>query len=293
MRVTTGSLLLLSYALLVGRLEAGEAPAAPQRLTARQVIERIRENVHGEWSDKTVDTFKSGDPHTPVTGVATTFLATLDVLQRAVASGKNLVITHEPTFYNHFDNTQRFESDEVVAAKQAFIKKHGIIIWRFHDHWHKRRPDGIIQGMTERLGWGQYCDREDPSVYHLPETTAERLASDLAARFKTRTIRVVGNSSMKCSGIALVPGASGSAAQIRMLQRADVQVVLAGETPEWETVEYVRDAVAAGKQKCLILLGHANSEEAGMEYCARWLKTFIPEVPIEFLPAGDPFWTPR
>ena len=41
-----------------------------------------------------------------------------------------------------------------------------------------------------------------------------------------------------------------------------------------------------------ILLGHANSEEAGMEYCARWLKTFIPEVPVEFLPAGDPFWTP-
>ena len=98
---------------------------------------------------------------------------------------------------------------------------------------------------------------------------------------------------MKCSGVALVPGASGAAAQIRMLQRADVQVVLAGETPEWETVEYVRDAVAASKQKCLILLGHANSEEAGMEYCARWLKTFIPEVPIEFLPAGDPFWTPR
>ena len=53
-----------------------------------------------------------------MTGVATTFLATLDVLQRAVASGKNLVITHEPTFYNHFDDTQRFESDEVVAAKR-------------------------------------------------------------------------------------------------------------------------------------------------------------------------------
>jgi len=130
-------------------------------------------------------------------------------------------------------------------------------------------------------------------VYHLSETTAERLAGDLAVKFKARTIRVVGSPGMKCTGVALVPGASGSAAQIRMLQRADVQVVLAGETPEWETVEYVRDAAAAGKQKGLILLGHANSEEAGMEYCARWLKTFITEVPIEFLPAGDPFWTPR
>ena len=292
MRLTTCLLLMLACALLAAPLSAADAPTASQRLTARQVVERIKENVHCEWSEKTVDTFKSGDPDTPVTGVATTFLATLDVLHQAVASGKNFVITHEPTFYNHVDDTNRFESDEVVATKQAFIKQHGIIIWRFHDHWHKRRPDGIIQGMTEKLGWGQYCDPDDSSVYHLPETTAAQLAGDLAAKFKTRTIRVVGSPRMKCSGVALVPGASGSAAQIRMLQRADVQVVLAGETPEWETVEYVRDAVAAGKQKCLILLGHANSEEAGMEYCARWLKTFIPEVPIEFLPAGDPFWTP-
>lgn len=34
---------------------------------------------------------------------------------------KNFVITHEPTFYNHVDDTKRFENDEVVAAKQAFI----------------------------------------------------------------------------------------------------------------------------------------------------------------------------
>ena len=293
MRGTTCPLVMLASAVLAAPLNAGDAPAAPQRLTVRQAVERIKENVGCEWSENTVDTFKSGNPDTPVTGVATTFLATLDVLQRAVASGKNFVITHEPTFYNHVDDIKRFEGDEVVAAKQTFIQKHGIIIWRFHDHWHKRRPDGIIQGMTDKFGWGHYCDPDDPSVYHLPEITTERLAGDLAAKFTTRTIRVVGSPSMKCTGVALVPGASGSAAQIRMLQRVDVQVVLAGETPEWETVEYVRDAVVAGKQKCLILLGHANSEEAGMEYCARWLKTFITEVPIEFLPAGDPFWTPR
>ena len=44
-------------------------------------------------------------------------------------------------------------------------------------------------------------------------------------------------------------------------------MLVAGETREWETVEFTRDAVAAGKRKALILLGHANSEEAGMKYC--------------------------
>ncbi len=78
-----------------------------------------------------------------------------------------------------------------------------------------------------------------------------------------------------------------------MLRRDDVEVLLAGESLEWETVEYVRDAIAAGKPKALILLGHVNSEEAGMEYCARWLKAFVPETPVEFIPARDPFWSPK
>jgi putative NIF3 family GTP cyclohydrolase 1 type 2 len=91
----------------------------------------------------------------------------------------------------------------------------------------------------------------------------------------------------------LVLGAAGSARQIEVLQRNDVEVLLIGETNEWETVEYVRDAVNMDKKKALILLGHANSEEAGMDYCAEWLKTFVSEVPVEFVPAGDPFWTPE
>jgi len=50
--------------------------------------------------------------------------------------------------------------------------------------------------------------------------------------------------------------------------------------------------VAAGQNKALILLGHAISEDPGMEECAMWLKTFLPGVPVEFVPAGDPFWRP-
>ena len=30
-----------------------------------------------------------------------------------------------------------------------------------------------------------------------------------------------------------------------------------------------------------------------MKECAAWLKTFITEVPVEFVPAGEPFWTPK
>jgi hypothetical protein len=76
-----------------------------QTLTAQQVIDRIKAHVGVPWTLPTVDTFKAGDANTPVTGIAMTMMATFDVLQRAAREGKNLVITHEPTFYDHFDST--------------------------------------------------------------------------------------------------------------------------------------------------------------------------------------------
>jgi len=98
---------------------------------------------------------------------------------------------------------------------------------------------------------------------------------------------------MKVAKLAFLPGAAGSAKQIELLERDDVEVLLIGETPEWETVEYIADAVTERKRKALVILGHIPSEQAGMEECARWLKTFITEVPVEFVPASEPFWLPK
>ena len=115
-------------------LSADPRPPEAGPLTARQVVERIQKNVGCPWSARTVDTIKAGDPDTTVTGVATTCFATMDVLRRAVASGKNLIITHEPTFYNHADDTARLADDPVLAAKRAFLEEHRLVVFRFHDH---------------------------------------------------------------------------------------------------------------------------------------------------------------
>jgi hypothetical protein len=98
---------------------------------------------------------------------------------------------------------------------------------------------------------------------------------------------------MKFTKVALAPGATGFANETHALESDDVETLVVGETAEWETVEYVADAVTEGKRKALIVLGHIPSEQAGMEECARWLKTFITETPIEFIPARDPFWSPK
>src|ERR1700677_1281940 len=151
-------------------MSAGALLMAQDVLTARQVIERIQKNVGVPWRSETVDTFKAGDPDTPVTGIATTMMATYDVLERAAAAHDNLIITHEPTFYGHTDEIEALskEGDAVLAAKQAFIAKNHLVVWRFHDHWHARKPDGIQAGMVRALGWEKFQNPGHSELFVIP-----------------------------------------------------------------------------------------------------------------------------
>lgn len=284
--------MLVRVGLAVLALQTMAAAAEP--LTAKQVIERIQQHVGVAWRSETVDTIKSGDPNVPVTGIATTMMATLDVLKRASAAGKNLVITHEPTFYSHLDQVEQFqkENDPVWREKEAFIRDHHMVVWRFHDHWHMHRPDGILTGVVRQLQWQSYQGKQDPSYFVLPEMTLRQLALQMEHRLGAKVVRVIGDPQMKVTQVALRPGAGGFGSHRPALQRDDVQVLAIGEVPEWETIEYVADAVNEGRKKALILLGHIPSEQPGMEDCAGWLKGFVSEVPIEFIAAKEPFWTP-
>ena len=56
------------------------------------------------------------------------------------------MITHEPTFYNHQDQTAALAQDPTYEAKQRFIKDNRLVVWRFHDHAHALRPDPLVAG---------------------------------------------------------------------------------------------------------------------------------------------------
>ncbi len=284
----------VSSALIAAAMCGMPAQAQEKRPTAREVVAAIQEHVGVPWKTQTVDTFKAGNPETRVTGIAVTMMATLEVLQRAAAKGENLVITHEPTFYNHLDRPEGMdENDAVWKEKREFIEKNTMVVWRFHDHWHLRNPDGILAGMMKSLGWEKYQSAENSHLFTVPEITLEKLAAEVAKQLDTPVLRVVGNPAMKVTKLALSPGSAGFERETHALEMENVEVLLVGETREWETVEYAADAVTEGKRKALIVIGHVPSEQAGMEECPRWLKTFVKSVPVEFLPTKQPFWTPE
>jgi len=276
----------------IGLNTAGAVAHSFEGVTAGQVIERIQKNVGVPWRSETVDTFKIGSPETVVKGIATSFSATLDVCQRAHAAGMNLLIVHEPTFYNHLDETANL-SGEIYQTKRNFIEKNGLVVWRFHDHWHARKPDGILSGMAGALGWEKNQSPEQPRLFSLPAATLEEIAQNIQRRLNARALRVIGDPRLTVRRVFLSPGFNNFPGMMKALDSPDVDLLVIGETREWEGVEYARDCVTAGKKKGLIVIGHVPSEERGMEECAKWLKTFVTEVPIQYLPGGDPFWRPR
>lgn len=264
---------------------------AAQTSTAADVIHRIQQRYPAPVAD-TVDTIKAGDPNTPVTGIATTFLDTMEVLREANRRGLNLVITHEPTFYNHRDNTAFFSNDPVYQEKLAFIEQHHMVVFRLHDEIHGTAPDHIALGLIEALGWQSYIPPNDPFHATIPPTSLAALATEIQARLKANTMRVVGDPSLVITHVALRPGASGLEKQVAALRPEGVELLIAGEASEWETVEYVRDASGQGRHKALILLGHEVSEEPGMEKCAEDLRVLFPTMKVEHIVAGNPMWSP-
>jgi putative NIF3 family GTP cyclohydrolase 1 type 2 len=281
---------------------AGAKSVSAAAMTAEEVIARIKKNIGVEWKTDSVDTVKAGDPSTVATGIVTTSMATLAVLQQAVKAGANIVITAEPTFYARADvptppagrgapNAVAAPPDRVFTAKNEFITRNKLVVFRLSDHWRQRRPDPFVQGIADVLRWSKYQSAGDPQRFEIPALTLETLASNMKSALRSRGgIRVIGDPRAMVQRIGLLPGTTPIQAALKMLPTVDV--IVAGEVREWESVEYARDNVFAGEKKGLVLVGRVVSEEPGMEACANWLKTVISDVPIRHLSVGDPYWRP-
>jgi putative NIF3 family GTP cyclohydrolase 1 type 2 len=258
-------------------------------ITVQQVIDLIIQKTAGRQVKETVDTVKAGMASQHVSGIVVTFLATCRVIEAANQLGANLVITHEPVFYNHLDQVTWLKEDPVYLAKRRLIDDHRMAIWRCHDYWHLHRPDGIMAGVLKELGWEPFADFKELNLCTIHPMPLVKLVSFFKDKLQLNRVEFVGDPAMSCQRVAFLPGSAGGREQILLLARTGVEVLVCGEINEWETCEYARDAVRMGRKKALITLGHASSEEPGMRWMAQWLQPFLPGVKITHIPAGDPF----
>lgn len=276
-------------AATAGALMAGGPALAAATLTAGEVVERIKRSIGVPWNNETYrDTYKIGGADTKVTGIASTFMSNLDVLQRAHAQGLNMVVTHEPTFWSDRDTVSNLTDDPLYKIKLDWSNKNNMVVWRFHDHWHARKPDGIFEGWNRQLGWDKYLIPGDARKWRIPPTTLGAVAKHFATALKSGSIRVIGDPALPVTTV----GRGGHALANNMAMLPQVDLVIVSEAREWDSAEYIRDTVLSGQKKGALIIAHETGEEAGMDNCATWLKTFVTEVPVRFVETKDQFWIP-
>ena len=240
-------------------------------MKAREIFEHLLSQALSVMSP-TCDTLICGDPEKEVRLAATCFKLTAETLDKAIALGVDMIITHEPTFAIT-DNPEDATFSDI--RKWETLKNSGITVYRFHDHAHHRACDYIHQGFIDdtRLKIFQKYPAESMGIarYDLEEPmTARKLANIIKEQLDLDVVKIVGCDDAKIKTVCLGLGGVGFK-QIQYLFDPGCDTFITGEVPEVKVCEYVRDSAYYGENKSIIILGHYSAEFSGMRLLAKEL----------------------
>jgi len=128
-------------------------------MNARQIRDRFHSLVPEVDPEKTVDQIIAGDPEKRVRKIVVTWISSFDALRAAVDHGYDMLITHEPTFWNHMGDVEKLRETEIGRKKHDFIEDSGLVVLRVHDVWDRMPRIGIP------WAWAQFLDLgDDPAA---------------------------------------------------------------------------------------------------------------------------------
>ena len=265
-------------------------------MKVKEITDEIINKFGGIKFEKTCDQLMSGSFDTEVTGIVTTFMATVEVIKKAIACGANFIITHEPTYYTGLDETDWILNDPIYIEKKKLLDDNGIAIWRFHDHMHAAPKDLIYEGLLKEIDWEKYLVKGQrfSYCYEIPEVSLRELCSFFKEKLDMEVIQIVGSPDTKCRRVGILVGGGSLGLGVeempmKLMKEQNLDVMVCGDIIEWTLCPYIRDAAALGMNKAMLVLGHERSEEAGMKYMAKWLSPMVKGTPVHFIDAKEPF----
>lgn len=255
-------------------------------MKAYEIMEDLFSLSKPLWSERTCDTLKAGRADAEVTRVAVSMFATVNVVRAARDWGAQLLIVHEPTYYNHWD---AHTDDPFEIEKRRFIEESGLTIYRFHDHPHCTEPDIITAGEIQYLGLN--CAVEETDGLGLTRLrlatpmTPRQLAKHIESTLGIAHVRIAGAADVPCSSVSMMVGTPGGLED--ELAREGTEIILTGEICEWSLGERVRDAAQLGHCKAILVLGHIGSERDGMKYTVQILSERHPQLEVRYFECGE------
>ncbi|GIX08130.1 MAG: hypothetical protein KatS3mg115_2533 [Candidatus Poribacteria bacterium] len=259
-------------------------------LRAQDVYAYLR-SLDGGWVDweNTVDTWKAGDPNAPVRGIGVMWMPYWSDLKRAAGDGCNLIVTHEPVYYNHRDQDETiFQRLLAARNKREWIAAQGLVILRCHDLWDQLPRVGIPDSWGETLGLGQpIAGKGWFRVYNVAGETAGSLARRLAERVAPlgqEAVQLIGEPSWPVSRLAIGTGAITPLWTFLNEWEADCAVCTDDGFSYWRDGAYALDAGIP-----VIVVNHTTSEVPGISRLAQQLREAFPETPVREYPQRPPY----
>lgn len=237
----------------------------------------------------TVDKIVVGDENKELKRVLVTWMCSNECLDYAINNNFDMILTHEPTFWNHrgdFENMTLFESKlKVNTALERLkkIKESGIVILRNHDVWDRLQEYGTCSSLAKFLGFhGQPVDTRQnryQQKFNITPMTVAEIAKHIATKTATLGedhVIVFGNKEKVITNIGIGTGCC-CILDNYLDMNCDVSLLCDDGSCYWQNTSY-----ATSLNHPVIVISHGTSEEPGMIVCRDYLESKFPNIYFEY-----------
>jgi putative NIF3 family GTP cyclohydrolase 1 type 2 len=262
-------------------------------MTVTELREHFVERAYWIDPEKTVDQVIIGDGGKEVATCLVTWISSFSAVRTAVYSGVDLLVTHEPTFYEHGNELNEADFDGIAGEKKRFIEETGLTILRLHDTW-DRWPDVGIP-----WAWARFLELPGPPAaddggefpslqqrYDIEPIPLERFAASIAkktADIGEPLVQVIGNPAQIVSKVGIGTGCACNIDVYRGLG-CDVSIVCDDGSSYWKGIQEAEDG-----EHPVIRVNHGTSEEPGMVSLTEYLNATFDTIQATHLPHGATF----
>jgi len=242
---------------------------------------------------------------TPVDELILAWSANMTVLQAAIDRGATMVCARTNCYYappvgfdqaivpGELDWEDIVGADPVMRAKREFVQQHGLVVTAAPWLWDIGGPNARSAALARAIELGDVLD-DGPTVTVQPSkqfSTAD-IVESLCSKLGTTHCLVTGHTDL-AHRIAVVAGMCSPYDVATALVDDQVDVLITGESVEWEAVPYAQDVIQTGRQFSLIAAGNAISENPAAFALARLLNADDPPVRVTAMPVTPPAWVAR
>ena len=278
----------------------------PTDLTGRTAELILRAALGNPMTTPMYEGWAVGNTQNLVHGIAVCYTPTLDLLRRAAAEHRTLIVSREHPFFLHGGLHYSYgtdgladamRDDPVVRAKREVAATNQLMVYRCSGLWDQFRPKAQSEALAAALGLKPLAspptDRARGVVCDVPRTTLAALAAKVSARRP----RVVGDPANPVTRVAVLAGETDpTPALAKLLADPKIDGIVTGAGGVVDEVDgaigYFQDMVGSGRRIAMLAIGHGPSHYPGVAEMARYLKTVFPEQSVEYWPVPDPAWIP-